>query len=1140
MLDAVQNGDIITLRWLFDRGFPIDHSLNQNGDTALLLACRLGQLDVARLALLYNARNDPHPQFGQTAIQQAVSSGHSHIVKLILSAAPSGLDEVIVNHTDENGEAPIHVASRCGSIKILNLLIMHGANVGVVDARGRTCLHLASQQGHVSCLLCLLEVGGDEFMEVRDDEGWKCLDLAIRAGQLECVRVLCQTGANVSAKTIALASKRPKMFKLVMEYTADSDGSISTDEDESRSSSIGSQGGTIFSGLDTFIASPELRQFRTPMSTEDDIDREDEEEMNLDFCHDGETWAIYFTDDGYRYFYNTDRDYSSWDDPRSKRLLFEQQTQSSKKRLPASPNVQFHRSPVPVRSFEPTASFKSIPEKEAPLEEPEVTDSPEATAIDPKSILLAQITSRHDKTTSSINELLANNDEHPNKPIPKKEDLLVKPKESEVINTVKAARSDPKSLLLAQIRSRHEKHISSSSINEPSTNNNDEHPIKPSPKEEHQRVKSKTPEVINPLKAAGSDPKSLLLAQIRSRHDKNASSELSANDTHPNKVRPEKERSPVQPTDPKSILLAQIQIKPRECKPAADKNLDNSKQFSESKPSVESSADSNDALQKYLKMKTVGVPLAAILQRMSRDGVSQSMIQLFQQQQKTTGDEPTPPHQPQISSATTIQSNEVLVATSPAKSPTQQKEDLLKDKSMAKYVQMTKVGVPPAAVTMKMSQDGIEDKKINSFRVAFGLNSSEKKTPKQRPPPPHRRSSKAMQKVHWRTIEEEKLRNSLWTLSSQIDAEISEKEVQELETLFSASPRPSAKAAIGLKRGRGARATKQISASFIEPKRANNVSISLAQYRAFSNFDDLVTAVASLDETNLNAEKVNNMTTLLPTTSELNQLQQLNGQVEGLGRAELFFISVAKMKCFKEKLHSFCYLLQFDEQMKILNTNLITLEAACTEVISSKNLAFVCKKLLNIGNIMNQESATGITLNSLIKIAKKKGRDGKSSVIDHLISTVDNCDAMSFKHDVPTLRDCIRLDLDEMKFSFSEIESGLNSIDSTIEAEQSLVASTDENERPEHSVNFLSRITPFQQRAADELKAMKDLIVRVTSKVEELKRFFAEEPSSTSTSIFEQLLEFSSIVETSKDAYHRKQRALRRRDSMQRPRVANM
>ncbi|KAK1738753.1 ankyrin repeat domain-containing protein [Skeletonema marinoi] len=410
--DAVRNGDLKTLRWFFDRGCPTDLALNQNGDTALLIACRLGLLDVARLALVYNARNDPHPDYGNTALQHAVSSGHGSIVELILDcAAPSFLNEVIVNHTDANGEAPIHVASRCGSIDILTLLMMHGANVGVVDARGRTCLHLAAQQGQVACLLCVLEVGGDEFMEVRDDEGWKCLDLSIRANKMECVQVLLQTGAKVSADAIELATKKPKILKLLLEYTADTDGSIDTEEDESISLDESSRGGTIFSGLDTFIASPELKQFRTPMSTEDKIDREEEEEMDMDmdrdhqFSQNDETWTIYFTEDGYRYFYNTDRDYSTWDDPRSKRVLFgQQQTQSAKKLPPISPCVHLSsgsgHTHKEVRVKPTTIAKPFLPEKEVPPEETKITNPLEAAASDPKSILLAQIRTRRDKTAS--------------------------------------------------------------------------------------------------------------------------------------------------------------------------------------------------------------------------------------------------------------------------------------------------------------------------------------------------------------------------------------------------------------------------------------------------------------------------------------------------------------------------------------------------------------------------------------------------------------------------------------------------------------------------------------------------------------------------------------------------------------------
>ena len=68
------------------------------------------------------AKNDPHPHFGQTALQAAVSAGHASCVQCILeAAAPSGSDSVIANHEDPNGEAPIHVAARCGNEEILTV-----------------------------------------------------------------------------------------------------------------------------------------------------------------------------------------------------------------------------------------------------------------------------------------------------------------------------------------------------------------------------------------------------------------------------------------------------------------------------------------------------------------------------------------------------------------------------------------------------------------------------------------------------------------------------------------------------------------------------------------------------------------------------------------------------------------------------------------------------------------------------------------------------------------------------------------------------------------------------------------------------------------------------------------------------------
>jgi ankyrin repeat protein len=52
-----------------------------SGDTVLISACRMGRIDIVALALERGARNDPHPDFGQTALQAAVSSGHANCVR---------------------------------------------------------------------------------------------------------------------------------------------------------------------------------------------------------------------------------------------------------------------------------------------------------------------------------------------------------------------------------------------------------------------------------------------------------------------------------------------------------------------------------------------------------------------------------------------------------------------------------------------------------------------------------------------------------------------------------------------------------------------------------------------------------------------------------------------------------------------------------------------------------------------------------------------------------------------------------------------------------------------------------------------------------------------------------------------------
>ena len=150
-----------------------------------------------------------------------MSAGHAACVQMILeTAALSEADYIIANHEDDAKEAPLHVASRCGNLEIVELLVKHGANISAVDAKGRTCLHCAVQSGHNSCLRFLLQTGCQEIIEERDHRGLNCLHIAVKQNCVDSVQTLLTSGADVEAMTpdgidVLQLSQNQKSRKLI-------------------------------------------------------------------------------------------------------------------------------------------------------------------------------------------------------------------------------------------------------------------------------------------------------------------------------------------------------------------------------------------------------------------------------------------------------------------------------------------------------------------------------------------------------------------------------------------------------------------------------------------------------------------------------------------------------------------------------------------------------------------------------------------------------------------------------------------------------------------------------------------------------------------------------------------------------------
>eukprot|EP01031_Cornospumella_fuschlensis_P006932 gene6932-8612_t len=66
-----EKGDAKSLMECLRSGGNINFVHPTSTDSPLMIACRRGHTDVVRICLDFGAKNDPHPDFGQTALHAA-------------------------------------------------------------------------------------------------------------------------------------------------------------------------------------------------------------------------------------------------------------------------------------------------------------------------------------------------------------------------------------------------------------------------------------------------------------------------------------------------------------------------------------------------------------------------------------------------------------------------------------------------------------------------------------------------------------------------------------------------------------------------------------------------------------------------------------------------------------------------------------------------------------------------------------------------------------------------------------------------------------------------------------------------------------------------------------------------------------
>eukprot|EP01112_Ceratiomyxa_fruticulosa_P010630 TRINITY_DN281_c0_g1_i1.p1 TRINITY_DN281_c0_g1~~TRINITY_DN281_c0_g1_i1.p1 ORF type:complete len:657 (-),score=95.88 TRINITY_DN281_c0_g1_i1:49-2019(-) len=128
-------GDLETIKFLIEKGLVLDQP-NNNKYTPFLFSCLSGNLEVVQFFLSHGANIHQRTKSLESCIHLA--SAHHNIVLEFLNRG------IFVDSRKDNKETPLHIAMRDGNWRVGKLLIEHGANITLENAKGKTPIEVVN------------------------------------------------------------------------------------------------------------------------------------------------------------------------------------------------------------------------------------------------------------------------------------------------------------------------------------------------------------------------------------------------------------------------------------------------------------------------------------------------------------------------------------------------------------------------------------------------------------------------------------------------------------------------------------------------------------------------------------------------------------------------------------------------------------------------------------------------------------------------------------------------------------------------------------------------------------------------------------------------------------------------------------
>lgn len=529
--------------------------------------------------------------------------------------------------------------------------------------------------------------------------------------------------------------------------------------------------------------------------------------------------------------------------------------------------------------------------------------------------------------------------------------------------------------------------------------------------------------------------------------------------------------------------------------------------------------DEEAIIQNYVNKLKDGISLRDVRREMEENGETRELIKRFLEIADTVDTEGA------------LLSNPKPVTqkkTTEAKASKDDIKALTTDATLGKYAKMALMGIPSGSIAQKMKIDGISDDVAQPLLVAMGMNVKSESSGEESPRPgSSRRSSVPLLKLHWNTVPADKVEKSVWASGGDED---SFENIEEFEKLFGTQHTSRKDNEISMNKE-----SEKLRLYLLDVKRAQNVTITLTQFKSFDQNDQLLGAVCSLDNHHgtLTADKLETLKSILPTPAECKKLYLA---AESQHPAEQFLISAHQFYPeLPRRLQCFISVVTIGHATEVLVDKMRKLIDACNEVLSSDKLARLLQKMLKIGNLMNEGThkgqALGFTLDSLLSMVNTKGVDKRTSVLDYVVKTMLDkgeehilqvTEDLSFDNEA-----CRTSGKDTMK----QVENYIKEYEFLRKEIQTSRESEVTSKAQAYTAQFVERAEVYLQESSVYVESVIKLQQIMTKKIVSIIEYFGEEDTTDTTKIFGVLQQFKTALLTSIETYHRRERMRNRQYS---------